>query len=144
MEPTDLNVEGLTDRQLSSLYEEAARAVMENHPQSIEYQYGLAIGVRVAQEQERRSGRQLNAGREAMTEPIIKARHHGMGKQIRVYPNRVEIEKVFGGTQTIPMRQIHDVKVSWRGKLTLKTSTGDHELEILEFAEVAQAIRENM
>lgn len=144
MEPTNLNVESMADEQLSSLYEEAARAVTENDPQSIEYQYGLAVGSKVAQERESRSGRQRNGGRATMTEPIIKARHHGMGKQIRVYPNRVEIEKVFGGTQTIPMRQIHDVKVSWRGKLTLKTSAGDFEFEILESAEVAQAIRENM
>ncbi len=76
--------------------------------------------------------------------PIVSGRHNGIGRQLRVYSNRVEVETVWGTTKTLPMRQIHEVKRSWSGKVTLKTSAGDFEFFLMEAQEIEQAIRENM
>lgn len=70
---------------------------------------------------------------------------HGVGRQLRVYANRIEIETVFGSTKTVPMRQIREVKLGALGtRLTLKTSAGDFEFVLLEAQEIERAIRENM
>lgn len=84
-------------------------------------------------------------GEKRDTAPIVSGRHHGVGRQLRVYANRIEVETVFGTTKTIPMRQVREVNLGALGtRLTLKTSAGDFEFVLLEAQEIERAIRENL
>jgi hypothetical protein len=80
----------------------------------------------------------------AQEEPIIEAREWGYGTLIRVFPTYVEVKKVWGGTKTIPMRQIQGVDVTWANKLIIHAHGDDIKLAMAEAEEVRQAILRNL
>jgi hypothetical protein len=78
-------------------------------------------------------------------EPIVQARERGYGTLIQVFPTYIEVKKRWGGTRTIPMRQVQGVDLNWWGsKVTIHTHEEDVELDMVEAKEVQQAILQNL
>jgi hypothetical protein len=62
-----------------------------------------------------------------------------------VFPNYIEVKKVWGGTMTIPVRQVQGVDLNWlKTKVTIHAHDGDISLVMVEAEAVQRAIMENM